>query len=229
MSKKFTTSLLLSTSIGVIGYFGYTSYTNHKKTNPASSQEANIMLAKNTQPELDMDLNNIDPIDTFAEPTLITQEETPQPITLTHAAPQEPEALSKEPEEEYSAPMATERPNPEKVAEIQKTSLPVKKENTPSKQERLDKFAKNMEDIQKQAEDEWSKMSSAEREEAEQQVAIFQDNFQNEIERLSQLSPEEVEREKYEAMAKLEQENPEAYQAVKSMEEMFMGLADAAD
>ena len=235
MNKKFTTSLLLTTTIGALSYLGYNSIVSHKSPAEIIQTHHQVdLIAENTgHKELDMDLNNIDPIDAFVEPALAIQETTPNVTKLAQFTPQNDVEDSTETLAEGEMVQVLGTPEPvvlKKIAETEKKAPePLKKEITLSKKEKLDKFAKNMEGLQKQAEDEWSKMSSEEREEAEQQVEVFQHNFQEEIERLSQLSPEEVEREKHEAMVKLERENPEAYQAVKSMEDMFMGLADATE
>ncbi len=100
-------------------------------------------------------------------------------------------------------------------------------------EEKVQVFEENMEHLQKQADEELSRMSPEERAEAEENMAQVQKNMAETMERLEKMSPEEraeelkkMEEEKNKVMEVLEKENPEAYKMFKSMEEMGDALQD---
>lgn len=225
MSKKLITRLMITALLGTAGYLGYT-YLQSENNNSLVEIDKNPQQTPSpVDNDTDMDLNTPTPSEPTVKTTTTETMDAPQEIV-----PSEPVLDEEEPDlsSDEEVAMVQESHEPIIPKAVQPAIQEQPKPQKPlSKQEKLDKFARNMEDLHNQAADEWAKMSAEERQEAEQQVAIFQQNFQQEIERLSKLSPEEVEMEKQMAMAKLQQENPEAYQAVKSMEEAFMEVASA--
>ncbi len=231
--NRFAKNLLLITALGTLGYLGYLALIKQETGIKTITHQTidNLEATNNHHKELDMDLNHIASIEASKEPALTiiipAHEEKPLHVNTQENKPilPEEEAAAEEPEVP-TIDESVKLPEPVQIAEV-KPQTPINNEKTLSKQEKMDKVAKNMEIMQKQAENEWNNMSPEEREEAEEQVEVFQSNFQNEIERLSQLSPEEVEQEKRAAMLELERQNPEAYEAVRNMEEMFMTMADA--
>ncbi len=242
MNKTIASRLIFTVTVGVLCYVGrnlfLTSDNPLKNTNiEASSVDKTSDVVYN---ELNMDLSSIDPVSAFAEPALQEELRSEQVETLQNSLIEPLEALSSNNEavtaqvedliiEKPEKALIQEKKVEEVKAAIIEPQMPTKREKELVAQEKFEKFSKHMEELQKQAQEELRNMSPEECVEAEQQVEAFQHNFQNEIERLSQMSPEEVEREKHIAMTKLERENPEAYQTIKSMEDMFMGLADASD
>ncbi len=238
MNVKLAKNILLTSAIGALGYLGYSSFINNKSHFNESIEQSTtaLTLKDNIHKDLDMNLNDIESVNTTSEAasnvnSLVINENTIPQASIEEEIIQAAaiEEVIETPEQNPIETPPLKPIEPKKFTEAKKQAPEPIKHEKPSKQAKLDKFAKNMEGIQKQAEDEWSKMSSEEQAETEEQVELFQHNFQSEIERLSHLSPEEVEMEKQAAMAKLEIENPEAYQAVRSMEDMFMDLADATE
>lgn len=235
--KKRIIVLILT---GIVFYSGYKAFIKESHQQDPEVVDTVTTLAKNLESsqELNMRPENIDLLDSFSEPTLQETNQKEQQLVTASAS------IIENAEEEITevvtieAPIFIQNPEPIKLPEIKKVTdlkvLPAKKQVNKKKQEltkkeKYDKLAKNLEGLQQQAAEEWEKMSTNERQVAEQQVEEFHHNFQQEIERLSKMSPEDVEREKNEALARLQYENPEAFQTVKSMEEMFIGLADASE
>lgn len=163
--------------------------------------------------------------------TRITQEQAPEAASTQEAKAAElkaEETPATEAPAEITIPTKQKRTKP---AAVQQENSTINREKRA--EDKVKVFEDNMEQLQKQADEELSKMSPEERAEVERNMEEVQAKMAETMERLEKMSPEERERElqkmeeeKNKVMEVLEKENPEAYKMFKSMEEMGDALDD---